>query len=103
MPEATPDNVTVGLVAHVSLSMLFGIVFGLLLAPFFRHLLVLAAAGIAYGLALYVVNFQVLGNTLFEWFTDPRGPNQGFEIFMHGVFGLLLVVGLVARLRPPSQ
>jgi hypothetical protein len=67
---------------------------------------VLAAAGVVYGLALYVVNLQILGNTLFEWFTNPQGPNQGFEVFIHAAFGLLLVpffLGLAHRLRAAEE
>jgi hypothetical protein len=49
-----------------------------------------------------VVNFQIFGNTIFEWFTNPQGPNQGFEVFIHAVFGLMLVpffIRLARRLR----
>jgi hypothetical protein len=100
----TLDMLATGAVVHISLSIAFGVVFALLvgvLAPLARNWLVLAAAGVLYGLALYVVNFQILGNTIFEWFTNPQGPNQGFEVFIHAVFGLLLVpflLGLAQRL-----
>jgi hypothetical protein len=90
----TLDMLATGAVVHITLSIAFGVVFGLLVgavAPLARNWLVLAAAGVVYGLALYVVNFQILGNTIFEWFTNPQGPNQGFEVFIHAVFGLLLV------------
>ncbi|MCA1700320.1 MAG: hypothetical protein LC790_16025, partial [Actinobacteria bacterium] len=55
------DNVVVGLVTHLTLSMLFGIVFALIAAAVLRGrgAGVLAGAGVAYGLALYVVNFQI--------------------------------------------
>ena len=59
--------------------------------PTLRRLPLLVVAAIAYGLLLYVVNFQILGRTLFPWFTNPMGPNQGFEVFIHAVYGLLLV------------
>jgi hypothetical protein len=101
----TVDMLATGAVVHISLTIAFGIVFALLVgafAPFLRNWLVLAAAGVVYGLALYVVNFQIFGNTLFEWFTNPQGPNQGFEVFIHAAFGLMLVpffLGLTRRLR----
>jgi uncharacterized membrane protein YagU involved in acid resistance len=104
----TVDMLATGAVVHISLSIAFGVVFALLLGafvPMIRNSLVLAAAGVVYGLALYVVNFQILGNTLFEWFTNPKGPNQGFEIFIHAGFGLMLVpffLGLAQRLRAPE-
>lgn len=90
----TIDMLATGAVVHFTLSIAFGVVFALLVgvfAPVTRNWFVLAVAGVAYGLALYVVNFQILGNTVFEWFTNPQGPNQGFEVFIHAVFGLLLV------------
>ena len=71
-------------------------------SPLVRNWLVLATAGVVYALALYVVNFQILGNTIFEWFTNPQGAHQGFEVFIHAVFGFLLVaffLGFAARLR----
>jgi hypothetical protein len=105
----TLDMLATGAVTHFSLSIAFGVVFALLVgafAPLVRNWLVLAAAGVVYGLALYVVNFQILGNTIFEWFTNPQGPNQGFEVFIHAVFGFLLVpffLGVAGRLRAPGR
>jgi hypothetical protein len=57
------------------------------------------AGAAAYGLIVYVV---VFGNTLFPWFTDPTGPDQGFEIWAHAIFGIALAqffLGLARRLR----
>jgi hypothetical protein len=104
----TLDMLATGAVVHITLSIAFGVVFALVIGVFAPKLgswLVLAAAGVLYGLALYVVNFQILGNTIFEWFTNPEGPNQSFEVFIHAVFGLLLVpflLGLPDRLRAPG-
>lgn len=101
----TVDMLATGAVVHISLSIAFGIGFALLVgafAPLLRNWLLLAGAGVVYGLALYVVNFQIFGNTLFEWFTNPNGPDQGFEVFIHAAFGLMLVpffLGLAQRLR----
>jgi len=83
----------VGLVTHTGLSILFGIGFALLVTtvPTLRRAPLLVGAAIAYGLLLYLVNFQILGRTLFPWFTDTEGPNQGFEVFIHAVYGLMLV------------
>jgi uncharacterized membrane protein YagU involved in acid resistance len=71
----TLDMLATGAVVHISLSIAFGIVFALragAFAPLLRNWLVLGAAGVVYGLALYVVNFQILGNTLFR-----RVPTRG--------------------------
>ncbi|MBA3377070.1 MAG: hypothetical protein H0U00_14875 [Actinobacteria bacterium] len=94
-PVPSPDNVVVGLVTHLTLAAFFGIIFALLASVLPRRVGVLLAAGVVYGLLLYVVNFQILGRTLFPWFTNPDGPDQGFEVFIHAVFGLLLVPFLI--------
>ena len=96
--EFGTDNLVVGLVTHLTLAMLFGIGFALLAAWLIRSYPVLVGGGIAYGLALYVVNLQILGRTAFPWFTDAMGPPQGFEVLIHGVYGLLLVPFLVGAL-----
>ena len=90
MPMVTPDNLLIGLVTHLTLTMLFGIGFAFI-AAFLRSPLILAAGGLAFGVVLYVVNIQILGRVAFEWFTDPKGPPQGFELVIHAVYGLLLV------------
>ncbi len=96
-PVPNPDNVVVGLVTHLTLSAAFGVVFALLAGFLPRRAVLVLAAGVVYGLLLYVVNFQIFGRTLFPWFTDPKGPDQGFEVFIHAVFGLLLAPFLLGR------
>ena len=96
-PDPTPENIAIGLVTHLNLSLLFGIGFGLI-AAFLRDARMLLVAGPAYGVALYLVNFQVLGRTAFPWFQE--GPDQLFELFAHAGYGLLLVpfvIGLHGR------
>lgn len=90
-PMAIPVEVTLGLIVHLFLSALFGIVFALI-APLLRNPALLVLGGLAYGLALYLVNFQVIGRLLFPWFVDERGPNQLVELIVHPLaYGLLLV------------
>jgi hypothetical protein len=90
-PMAVPVEVTLGIIVHLFLSVLFGIGFALI-APLLRTSALLVAGGLAYGLALYVVNFQVIGRLFFPWFVDPRGPNQILELIVHPLaFGLALV------------
>lgn len=94
MPVASPADVIAGLVLHLGLSLLFGIVFGLgvVLLRLPRWPLLLLVAGLVFGLALYVLNFQVIGRIAFPWFVNPKGPNQIFELWIHPVaYGLLLV------------
>jgi hypothetical protein len=88
-PAQIPVDAFAGLVLHLSLTVLYGIVFAVFV-PLFRNVVVLAIAAVAYGLLLYVVNFQIFGRIFFEWFTDPMGPDQSFEVFIHAVYGLLL-------------
>jgi len=90
-PDPTPENISIGLVTHLNLSLLFGIGFGLI-AAFLRDARMLLVAGPTYG-ALYLVNFQVLGRTAFPWFQE--GPDQLFELFAHASYGLLLVPFLI--------
>jgi uncharacterized membrane protein YagU involved in acid resistance len=85
MAEGTSDP-AVGVVVHVLLSALFGMVFALAV-PWFRTNGTVAVAGTAYGLLLYVVNFLVLTPLAFTTFRDA---NQPFEVFAHLVFGTLL-------------
>lgn len=102
-PVPNPNNVVVGLVLHLTLSSAYGVIFALLVSFLPRRTLVVFGAGIVYGLLLYVVNFQIFGRTLFPWFTNPEGPDQGFEVFIHAVFGLLLAPFLIGRSRPMEQ
>ena len=99
-PVPNPDNVVVGLVLHLTLSVAYGVVFAVLVSMLPRRALIVLAAGVLYGLLLYVVNFQIFGRTLFPWFTNPEGPDQGFEVFIHAVFGLLLAPFLIGRRQP---
>jgi uncharacterized membrane protein YagU involved in acid resistance len=85
MAAGTTDP-AVGVVVHVLLSALFGMVFALAV-PWLRSNGTVAAAGTAYGLGLYVVNFLVLTPLAFTTF---KGANQPFEVFAHVVFGTLL-------------
>ncbi|MDK3254881.1 hypothetical protein [Blastococcus capsensis] len=100
MPMMGPPEVIIGLVTHLTLSILFGIIFALI-APLLRSALALIAGGLVYGLLLYVVNFQVFGRLLFPWFTNPQGPNQILELILHPLaFGLFLVPFFLAVAWP---
>src|ERR671923_2858580 len=72
-PQPSPDNLAVGLVTHLTLSAAFGATFALL-APLASGSARLVAASAIFGLLLYIVNFQVLGRLIFEWFQE--GPDQ---------------------------
>ena len=54
--------------------------------------MLLVLGGLAYGLALYLVNFQIIARLFFPWFVDERGPGQVVEIIVHPLaYGLVLV------------
>lgn len=93
-PQAMPVEVVTGLMMHTALSLGFGMGFAVLmaLAPALRRPPVLVVGALLYGLALYILDFQILGRTVFPFFTNPAGPNQLFEVLIHPlIFGLLLV------------
>jgi hypothetical protein len=93
-PALTPASMLVGAVTHVGLSLGFGMGFAVLLVavPMLRRPVPLLLTGIGYGLALWILNFEILGRTVFPFFTSPMGPNQLFEFLVHPlIFGLGLV------------
>ena len=91
-PDPQPVNAAVGLIVHLTLSGAFGAALAAL-APLAKGAARLAGMGAAFGLMLYLVNFQILGRVAFEWFQE--GPNQTFEVFAHLGYGLLVVPFLV--------
>jgi hypothetical protein len=94
MPVMSQPDVIAGLVTHLGLSLLFGMVFavGVTLLRLATRPLLLLGAGLVYGLVLYVVNFQIIARVAFPWLVNPKGPNQLFELWIHPIaFGLLLV------------
>ncbi len=91
-PDPQPVNAAVGLIVHLTLSGAFGAALAAL-APLAKGAARLVGLGAAFGLVLYVVNFQILGRVAFEWFQE--GPNQTFEVFAHLGYGLLVVPFLV--------
>jgi hypothetical protein len=96
-PEVSPENVAIGLIVHMALSMGFGMAFALAV-PLLTNARMLIAGALGFGIALYLFNFQVLGRLFFEWFQE--GPNQLFELFIHAAYGLLLVPFFASSLRP---
>ncbi len=94
-------NPAVGAVVHLVLSAAFGMAFALVV-PWLRTNGTVALAGTAYGLLLYLVNFQILGRLLFSTF---KMANQPFEVVVHVVFGTLLSFAFfgsgVRRADPP--
>lgn len=86
-PKPEPVNAVVGLVVHLTLAAGFGAALAVL-APLARGVGRLLGLGAVFGLALYLINFQILGRIAFEWFQE--GPNQTFEVFAHLGYGLVV-------------
>lgn len=84
--------VILGLILHFMLSAGYGAAFALVLSPLRSGMLL--AAGAAYGLVLYVVNFH--GFTQLEQFAAFRMmAGNWFEIAVHVAYGLMLAAGLL--------
>ena len=73
----SPENIVIGLVTHLTPSALFGMGF-VLLVPLLSGPRAVVLGAAAFGVALYVINFQILGRLFLEWFQE--GPNQLFEL-----------------------
>jgi hypothetical protein len=91
----------VGTIAHLALSAVFGVAFGLFSArlseatktSFGRQ----AGIGILFGLAVWFVNFQIIARVLYPWFL---GAPQFLQAMMHGLFfGLPLALIYAASER----
>jgi uncharacterized membrane protein YagU involved in acid resistance len=87
MEGAVGTALVVGTIAHLALSAVFGFVYGLLArrqaeqgrTSFGRQ----AGLGIAFGLAVWLVNFQIIARVLYPWFLESP---QVLQAMMHGLF-----------------
>lgn len=99
------STVIVGLFTHVVLSGLFGVIYAALsrsLSPASRVSWgVQAGIGLAFGLALWLVNFQIIARAAYPWFLDA---NQVVQAIVHAAcYGLplALLVAATERYSPP--
>ena len=96
-PEAGVDTpiLMIAAVVHFSLSILFAA----LLAPVAGRWrpVVSWAAGVSFGVLLYVVNLHILTD-VFPWFVAARG---GITLAAHVVFGISAMIAL--RMRLPAS
>jgi uncharacterized membrane protein YagU involved in acid resistance len=83
---AGTTSLGLGVLVHLLLSMVFGMLFALAV-PRLRSNGTVALAGTLYGALLYVVNFLVLAPLAFTTF---KMANRPFELFAHVAFGTLL-------------
>jgi hypothetical protein len=88
----TAATVGVGIVVHTVLSALFGLIFAALLAPLrWRSAGWLAWAGLLFGGAVYVIDFQVIARIS----AFLQEANQPLELAAHLVFGSVLAALLL--------
>jgi len=94
----------VGVVVHAVLSALFGLLFAALLLPLRRRSAGwLAWAGLLFGGAVYLVDFQFLARSV-PWFSAFQATNQPLELAAHLVFGsVLAALLLLAKPRTTSR
>lgn len=93
--------VTVGLMVHAVMSAIFGIIFVYLLAlanQLAAPASLLLLYGAIYGLALWIVNFFIIGALFFPQFLMVDQFWQGFV--PHVLFYGLMLAGYVAAVRP---
>jgi hypothetical protein len=97
-PVLTPTEPVLGLAVHIVLSLGFGMGFAVLLVPLVRNVAALVVAALGYGLALWVLNIQILGRTVFPFFAPKGTADVIFTLLDHVlIFGLLLVPFFLGR------
>lgn len=76
-----------GMIVHLTLSAIFGAVYGALNSPASdrvrRSYAAQAVLGLGFGLLLWVLNFQLVARVTYPWFL--RAP-QGLHALMHALF-----------------
>lgn len=81
---------TVAIMAHMMLSIVYGLVGAWLIHRFdWGRALVIGAV---FGLAIYVINFYLVAPAMFPWFEMARNAMSGFS---HTTFGAILGVAYV--------
>ncbi|MDF3881483.1 hypothetical protein [Cupriavidus basilensis] len=89
LSQAAPDAgiVLAALLVHFMLSIAFGLILAVIMAPFSfdSSIGVASLAGAVFGLAVYVINFYGI-TTLVPWLADARGAPS---FLAHVVFGLV--------------
>lgn len=86
-------SVATGVVVHLVLSALFGVLFALVLPKMRTNGTLLLSAGV-YGLVVYLVNLRLLSPVFFPVFQDA---NQPFELLVHLIYGQLLALLFLSR------
>lgn len=77
-----------GLIVHIVLAVIYGALFAVIFGGL-RSPAVDVAVGVAYGLALWLINFYVIAPMVFPWFTeaDPMSQFIAHAVFFGAVLG----------------
>ena len=86
-------SVAVGVLVHLTLSALYGVLFALAVPKMRTNGTLLLSAG-AWGLIVYLVNFRILSPLFFPVFQDA---NQPFEVLIHLVYGQIVALLFLSR------
>lgn len=95
------DVIAAGLITHLVVSAFFGLIYGMIGSSLSVDLQTnwakQTAIGAVYGLALYLLNFQLIARARFPWFLDYP---QGVMLLVHVIFyGIPLALMYVAAER----
>lgn len=93
-----------GLLVHMMMSVVFGAVFGAIVAfvpAIGESNLLLVGAATAYGFMLWIVNFYVIAPVAFEWFgmADSTVQFIAHTFFFGTALGILMLARVTARQR----
>lgn len=94
-PAFAVGPVVLGMMLHMMLSAVYGAVFGVVLQGV-ESKGTLVVLGLVFGIAIYLINFQVIAPLLFTAFTTV---NQPFQVLAHAMFGIILGGGYVLLAR----
>jgi hypothetical protein len=113
MEPATPAQtaVVVGSVAHLALSALFGLIYGVIITRLSPETQTRsgrqAIVGLLYGTGLYLINIQVVARVLYPWFLEmPQLPSLAAHAVLFGLpLGLLFARAerRVYHVHPPAH
>lgn len=100
--EVTFTAFVVGAAIHVALSLLFGMIFGAIVAqigrPVRNSLAIELTGGALYGLVLWVINVQIVGQFLYPWYLAELNP--AVQALIHALFfGVPMATWLALRIR----
>ncbi|WP_304454735.1 hypothetical protein [Nocardiopsis sp. YSL2] len=83
------NDAVIGGVVHLAISAVFGVVFGLLAGVIGDRMWSVMAAGLVYGLALWVIGGLVLMPAFLGMPLFPMGEMSMWSLFGHALFGLV--------------